>query len=223
MVSYSQVLQEAEARVTLPEFKPVGLFDGSINVQLPEGFIDASNFRQIPDNQEVFVANDSSASSDNSIIIELVERLQSDDPSVSSATADKNAVRAHYDEISSINSSISRAKVLGLVPLGVLRLPQSTTAYMITGTQIAEKWGKNRSADLMYLVLTLAVVRLPENGTDVLISFNSAINCSEQAVRLFTENDDIDSSVLLRIGLLQAICRKVVESLEVVQWDLFVD
>ncbi|KAK9326301.1 hypothetical protein V1517DRAFT_311399 [Lipomyces orientalis] len=221
MVSYSQVLQEAEARVNLPEFNPVGLFGDSIRVQLPEGFVDASDFRQIPDNQEVFVASDSSESSDNSIIIELVERLESDDPSATAATADINAVRAHYDEISSINSSISRAKVLGLVPLELSSLPQNTTAYMITGTQIAEKWGKNHSADLMYLVLTLAVVRLPDNSTDVLISFNSAVKCSEQAVRLYTENDDIDSTVLLRIGLLQALCRKVVESLEVVQWGLF--
>ncbi|KAK9239945.1 hypothetical protein V1525DRAFT_396407 [Lipomyces kononenkoae] len=222
MVSYSQVLQEAETRVTLPEFKPVGLFDDSIKIKIPEGFVDASDFRQIPDNQEVFVAADSSESADNSIIIELVERLEPDDPDEPSTDADQIAVRAHYEEISSINSNMSRAKVLGLVPLEV-SLPQSTTAYMITGTQIAEKWGKHRSEDLMYLVLALAVVRLPEQSTDILISFNSAVNCSEEALRLFTENDDIDSSVLLRIGLLQAICRKVVESLEVVNWDLFVN
>ncbi|KAK9371008.1 hypothetical protein V1509DRAFT_637342 [Lipomyces kononenkoae] len=222
MVSYSQVLQEAETRVTLPEFKLVGLFDDSIKVHLPEGFVDASDFRQIPDNQEVFVATDSSESADDSIIIELVERLESDDPNESSAQADQTAVRAHYEEISSINSNISRAKVLGLVPLEV-SLRQPSAAYMITGTQIAEKWGTNRSTDLRYLVLTLAVVRLPQHSTDVLISFNSAVSCSEEALQSFTENDDIDSSVLLRIGLLQAICRKVVESLEVVNWDLFVN
>lgn len=45
------------------------LFGGALTVSVPESYVDASNFRQIPDNQEVFV----SENSDNSFIIEILE------------------------------------------------------------------------------------------------------------------------------------------------------
>jgi hypothetical protein len=45
------------------------LYGGSIEALIPTNTLDASEFRQIPDNQEVFVGSDS----DDSIIIELLE------------------------------------------------------------------------------------------------------------------------------------------------------
>jgi hypothetical protein len=45
------------------------LFGGAITVSLPKGFIDASDFRQVPDNQEVLVRDDS----DVSLIIEVLQ------------------------------------------------------------------------------------------------------------------------------------------------------
>ena len=46
-----------------------GLFGGSLSIKLPNNFQDVSEIRQVPDNQEVFVFNNSDAS----IIIELLE------------------------------------------------------------------------------------------------------------------------------------------------------
>jgi hypothetical protein len=51
------------------------LFGGAIEALIPAHFQDASQFRQIPDNQEVFVAGDS----DDSVIIELLEPASMDD------------------------------------------------------------------------------------------------------------------------------------------------
>lgn len=45
------------------------LFGGTISINLPDNFQDVSKFRQVPDNQEVFVYKQSDAS----IIIELLE------------------------------------------------------------------------------------------------------------------------------------------------------
>lgn len=47
----------------------VFLFGGACGIQLPLGYIDASLFRQIPDNQEVYIEKDS----DSSFIIEILE------------------------------------------------------------------------------------------------------------------------------------------------------
>lgn len=46
-----------------------GLFGGGITVKVPKDFKDVSQFRQVPDNQEVFV----SSTSDETLIVELLE------------------------------------------------------------------------------------------------------------------------------------------------------
>ena len=46
-----------------------GVFGGGIIVKVPKDFKDVSQFRQVPDNQEVFV----SSTSDETLIIELLE------------------------------------------------------------------------------------------------------------------------------------------------------
>lgn len=51
------------------------LFGGAITASLPENFEDASKFRQIPDNQEVFVDKDS----DVSVIVEILETPDNSD------------------------------------------------------------------------------------------------------------------------------------------------
>lgn len=45
------------------------MFGGGITVKVPKDFKDVSQFRQVPDNQEVFV----SSTSDETLIVELLE------------------------------------------------------------------------------------------------------------------------------------------------------
>lgn len=45
------------------------LFGGAMEILVPNGFLDVSEIRQVPDNQEVFVSN----YSDASLIVELLE------------------------------------------------------------------------------------------------------------------------------------------------------
>ncbi|KAK9480485.1 hypothetical protein V1514DRAFT_365904 [Lipomyces japonicus] len=224
MVSFSQVLKEAEEAAFLPNLRPVGLFGDSIKTVIPEGFVDASDFRQIPDNQEVFVSAEGSSttSDDNSIIIELVERLETNEQATQSTIEeDQKAVIEHYEEISSLNSAISRSKQFGVAPLKTPNLPQSVTSYLSTGVQIAQKWGKDSEAT--YLVLTFAVIRIPEHGTDILISFNSASKVGQDGLWKFEESDDLEPGVVKRIGELQAIARQTVKELKVENWGLFAD
>ncbi|CAH6721520.1 hypothetical protein CLIB1444_06S04060 [[Candida] jaroonii] len=50
------------------------IFGGAIEIDLPTGVIDVSQFRQVPDNQEVFLIEKSTANEDQNIIIELLEQ-----------------------------------------------------------------------------------------------------------------------------------------------------
>lgn len=74
------------------EFKAQKLFGGAFELILPERMIDLSNFRQIPDHQEVWT----DASVDQSVIVEILERAD---------TKDENAAKYHFMDISEANSS----------------------------------------------------------------------------------------------------------------------
>ena len=59
------------------------LWGGAITTEIPEGLLDASDFRQVPDTQEVFVpgaeADDTSLTGvrvNDSIIFDLIERAE---------------------------------------------------------------------------------------------------------------------------------------------------
>ena len=53
-----------------PGFRRVALFGGAITSQICSRFADVSNFRQVPDAQEVFV----DTASEGSLTLELLER-----------------------------------------------------------------------------------------------------------------------------------------------------
>ena len=68
------------------------LYGGAMSVELPRGWLDASDVRPVPDHQEVFTE---AAGAQRSIVIELVEPLD--------GTADALAcVREHFEELASI-------------------------------------------------------------------------------------------------------------------------
>jgi hypothetical protein len=66
------------------------LYGGAIKAILPGSFTDASNFRQVPDHQEVFV-NDQN---NDSIVFDILERLEG---------GDEEAVKEHVKEIATLN------------------------------------------------------------------------------------------------------------------------
>lgn len=67
----------------------VDLYGGAVTTVLPEGIVDVSNMRQVPDTQEVFIIED--GEKDISIIFDLLEQVSSSDV--------KEALRIHIDDI----------------------------------------------------------------------------------------------------------------------------
>ncbi|VDP60155.1 unnamed protein product [Schistosoma curassoni] len=82
------------------------LFDGAFQCLLPTNVVDASDLRQIPDNQEVFVH----PSTSQSITIDILEYVD--------ASNHEDAARMHFDEIGAANeatdSNISSLRTVSL-------------------------------------------------------------------------------------------------------------
>ena len=62
--------------MTADASRKVPLFGGAISAHLPTRYVDVSDFRPVPDNQEVWT----DASVDESVIVEILERVE-DGPS----------------------------------------------------------------------------------------------------------------------------------------------
>ncbi|ETO26247.1 ran-binding protein [Reticulomyxa filosa] len=89
-----QINKMSEAPTTSPDkLKKRSLFGGAFEITLPETFVDLSDFRQVPDNQEVY----SDANADTSVIIEIVERVD---------VKDEDSAKYHFDEIAECNESV---------------------------------------------------------------------------------------------------------------------
>lgn len=77
--------------------KPAELFGGAITTVVPESFVDASNFREVPDNQEVFVSM-SDEDADVSIIVDILERVEPEG-AVSEEEEDMKAMEVHFADV----------------------------------------------------------------------------------------------------------------------------
>lgn len=85
------------------------LYGGALSSIVPAQFADASLFRQIPDNQEVFVDD----ATDDSMVFDILEKQDGDI---------KQASRVHLEEISSLNN-VSGYKELHFEPVSIEALP----------------------------------------------------------------------------------------------------
>ena len=85
------------------EAQEVPLYGGAMLTELPKSYADASNFREVPDHQEVWV----DTSSDRSVIIEVLEQKE---------VPDTEAMEFFLNDLASFNEA-TEAKVLHTKPL----------------------------------------------------------------------------------------------------------
>ncbi|TNN41696.1 Ran guanine nucleotide release factor [Liparis tanakae] len=138
------------------------LFGGALSAVFPRGANDASELREIPDNQEVFAHE----RTDQSLIVELVEHQ--------AQVADRDAARYHFEDIAGSNKASQPGS--GFEVTGEARVCESEllladcgSAWTLTGTQRVSKFNEEARNTV---TLHLAVLRLPRFSTDVLITFN---------------------------------------------------
>ncbi|GAA6060536.1 hypothetical protein JCM10212_006900 [Sporobolomyces blumeae] len=148
--------------------EPRQLFGGAITATLPAPFLDASDLRQVPDTQEVFLSPDS----DLSLIVEVLEYV-TDDGAGDSLEA---GARFHFSSLAHDNSASSS-------DISSIRLPDpaSTAAEppsvptqgpaVLVGTQVVSKFNRPASeADTV--LIQLALWRVPSKNADVTLCVN---------------------------------------------------
>ncbi|KAL9932284.1 hypothetical protein V8E36_008763 [Tilletia maclaganii] len=135
------------------------LFGGAIVADVPTSWRDVSDFfRQVPDNQEVFVSPDSDPTGEASLIVEVLQRVEAADPEA--------AVRYHFDSIAHDNSA-EDSQVLRTWTLN-----GSPSPILLSGTQHVKKFGK--ASEPAHLVrIWVALWRIEEKNIDLVMSVNA--------------------------------------------------
>ncbi|KAF7295115.1 hypothetical protein MIND_01049900 [Mycena indigotica] len=135
------------------------LFGGAIKAVLPSNLVDASDFRQIPDNQEVFLYPDSNVS----IIVEVLQRVDAQD--------DDSAIRFHFDSLAHDNSA-ETALVEAVATLTNTRGDKTPSAITLVGIQTVAKFNKSAGDRIRIL---MALYRIPDKLVDLVVTFNIPI------------------------------------------------
>lgn len=185
------------------EYTQRELYGGAMVCITPKRFTDMSKFKKISDTQEQFA----DGFTDQSIIIELVERLD---------VSDEQAARAHWIEIAAVNESktneitqqgaFSANEVPALSDAGI-----DFVGYCI-GKQRVSK-GRDSEDKSNVLDLHLTVLRSRKVSSDILISFNVPTYIapgSQSQGSAFTSTEEN-----------QAVLRTVLQSFAVKNWGVF--
>ncbi|KAI8822245.1 Mog1 protein [Fimicolochytrium jonesii] len=187
-----------------------GLFGGAITASVAESFLDVSHIREIPDNQEVFV----DVETDQSIVVELLESPE--------GVAAEDAAKYHFEQLAADNDS-GEATILSVEQLEVASatpyLPPTTQASILVGRQQINKFNERTPSAVNTVVIYLAVIRLPQVGTDVLVSYNHPIALGEgssSAAALSEAGGHIGVPDVAAENF-----KRSVQSLNVIDWGLF--
>ncbi|KII88962.1 hypothetical protein PLICRDRAFT_109092 [Plicaturopsis crispa FD-325 SS-3] len=133
-----------------------GLFGGAIVAQMPSNLIDASEIRQVPDTQEVFLYPDSSIS----IIAEILQRVE--------PTNFTDAAKFHFDSLAHDNAAESSV-VHEVLTVPNDRGDDTPSPILLSGTQQVRKFNRT-SADEVRILLGL--YRVERKSIDLVITMN---------------------------------------------------
>ncbi|KIK59693.1 hypothetical protein GYMLUDRAFT_44129 [Collybiopsis luxurians FD-317 M1] len=137
----------------------LSLFGGAITATAPSELIDASDLRQIPDTQEVFLFPESSIS----IIVEILQRVESSENS--------DAVKFHFSSLAHDNDAES-SQVVSVDVNPNDRGDPTPSAVVLSGIQHIRKF--NRTA-LDEVRILMSLYRVVEKGIDLIVTFNVPI------------------------------------------------
>ncbi|MCJ1392392.1 multicopy suppressor of ts gsp1 [Xylographa bjoerkii] len=143
----------------MPGFKVVDLYDGSVQVAVPLSFIDASELRPIPDNQEVYVDANGTAS----IVIELQER-------VSGFATDEEAMKYHIEDLAGGCGDTIRLYQTQRVIMH--KLHAAIPAYTMIATAHPTAATASSPAAGAFTGIYMVMVRLVDQNCDVIVTIN---------------------------------------------------
>ncbi|KAJ4488181.1 hypothetical protein J3R30DRAFT_3279179 [Lentinula aciculospora] len=139
------------------------LFGGAITAIAPSNLLDASEIRQVPDNQEVLLFPDSSVS----IIVEILQRVEPND--------NQNAIQYHFDSLAHDNDAVS-SEVFSVNDIPNDRGDATPSVTTLSGAQRAPKFNRTSPDEVQIL---MALYRVVERAVDLIVTFNIPVNSED--------------------------------------------
>lgn len=140
-------------------------------MSFPQRLTDVSDFRPVPDNQEVFA----DGAQDQSLVVEILEYQ---------GHVEDAAVAQHmFNDLAEQNDAIE-SNFDGALPADASaepKLEHVTVILLASGRQIATKGRKHDPVAANKIQVLLAVIRLPQYKTDMLVSFNTPITIAQES------------------------------------------
>ncbi|KAF0695834.1 Aste57867_13354 [Aphanomyces stellatus] len=178
------------------------LYGGALSCEIPQGFADVSEFRQVPDNQEVFAE----AATDRCVIVELLE-LEASVPLESSA-------EYYFHELAESNGCAPNdVTILQTCQATETDLPSlRVIANIAIGKQCVAKF-KEAAKNIMQLYV--CCIRLPNVTTDLVVSVTVplALNPDSSSTR--------DGQIIGNADDGLSILKDILRTITVHNWSLF--
>jgi len=146
--------------MTTPSFEERELFGGAITATLRSDLVDASDLRQVPDTQEVFLYPDSS----KSLILEVLQRVE--------PTGSDEAARFHFDSIAHDNEAISRT-VGEIRTVSNDRGDNMPSPILLDGTQTVNKFNATVPDQIR---IFMALYRIEDKNIDLVLVMNVPVS-----------------------------------------------
>ena len=173
--------------------------------ELPAGWQDLANIRQVPDNQECWL----NPIDESLLVVEILDRQSQVD--------DARAAKYYYDDLAETNGVVTGDRTFSpLSPTIVqnVHLPSDAILCFGTGFQRVAMGrefdiaGNRRQQEVRWIQVELGVVRLPSVLTDVLVT-------------LSTPTSEVNQQKTNATDVRVSVFRSVVATLEVRDWGLF--
>jgi len=170
------------------------LYGGAIVAKMPPNLIDASDIRQVPDNQEVFLYPDSGVS----IIVEILQMVQP--PQL------EDAIKFHFDSLAHDNSAKTSAieNISAQISNGDKHTP---APVLLKGVQLIPKFNH---LTLDKVRIFMGLFRVKSKNADLVVSFNVPI-----------DTQDGNAVDVAGQETAEADFKTFVTSLSIVRFDLF--
>jgi len=189
-------------------FRHRELFGGGLRCDLPERFMDISDFRPVPDHQEIFA----DAAKDQSIIVEIVERAD---------VSDDEACAFFWADVIAGNEAQHASLVSSRLLNNTTELHSSWHERGATGAlaygELSVSKGRQGPDQANRVHIGLFILRLPAVDSDILVTVNTPIyinpaSSSAEHARTTGEKEQETAQVLIQ---------RILATLELVDWGLF--
>ncbi|KAF8319530.1 Mog1p/PsbP-like protein, partial [Cantharellus anzutake] len=174
------------------------LFGGAITTELPEAFIDASDLRQIPDNQEVFL----SPVDDVTFIVEILEKVEEDNL--------LEAAKFHFDSLAHDNDAQNNKSIEQIIPSSEPSTQERPAPILLSGTQRIKKFNRTTADDVLIL---LALWRLDKYNIDLVLSCNIPVKTDSPETTIVGAEVNVEET--------KSTFAKAVGSFKIVDFGLF--